>query len=190
MRGVAEKEAIEGRDWRGISLEERCTQVLADGRRCKQRRWRGQNVCFQHDPEAAKLRKKAGRRAHANVLAGQPAYGNASAGKPRTPAGLMTVAEVQEWLARTLEELREKRITPGEAYAAGYLAQLALAALGAARRESKLDVKHFWEMVDLGAAIHKAVELAKERKKEKEAKEAEEAREAEEGEEAEESGDS
>lgn len=90
----------------------------------------------------------------------------------------MTVAAVQELLAGTLEELREKRITPGEAYAAGYLAQLTLAALGAARRESKLDVKHFWEVVDLGAAFEKAEELAKERKKEREAKEAEESREA------------
>lgn len=164
MKEAAEDKAVEERDSAAISPERRCTQTLADGRRCRQKSWRRKSVCYQHDPAAAKLRKKAGRHAYGNVLAGQP----------RKPARLMTVAAVQELLAGTLEELREKRITPGEAYAAGYLAQLALAALGAARRESKLDVKHFWEVVDLRAAFEKAAELAKERKKEKEREKAEE----------------
>lgn len=165
MKEVAGDKAVEERDSAVVSPERRCTQVLADGRRCRQKAWRGKGICYQHDPAAARLRKKAGRPARADVPAGEP----------RKPARLMTVAAVQELLAGTVEELREKRITPGEAYAAGYLAQLALAALGAARRESKMDVKQFWEMVDLGAAFEKAAEMQKERKKEREAKEAQEA---------------
>src|SRR3989338_1974812 len=82
------------------------------------------------------------------------------------------VEEVQEPRAETRGELQAGKIKPGQAYAAGYLAQLALTALELERKQSKLDVKHFWEVVDLGAAFEKAGELAKERRKEKEAQEA------------------
>jgi len=131
---------------------ERCQQVLEDGRRCKQKAWRGKEVCYQHDPDAAELRSQAGR--------------------PRDPMYLVSVQAVQLSLTETLEDLRAGRIKAGEAYAAGYLAQLALTALDVGRRERKLDVKHFWEMVDLGATIEDAVKLAKERKKKQEAEEA------------------
>jgi len=108
---------------------------------------------------------------------------------------LTTVEDVQESLAETMTELQAGKIKPGQAYAAGYLAQLALTALDVDRRERKLDVKHFWEVVDLGATFERAAEMAKERRKQKEAKEAKCARgapasggEAEETEEAEENG--
>jgi len=135
-----------------ISGKNRCTHFSEDGKRCKQKAWRAKKVCYQHDPAAAELRRKAGR--------------------PRNPVPLTTVEDVQESLAETMRELQAGKIKPGQAYAAGYLAQLALTALELERKQSKLDVKHFWEVVDLGAAFEKAGELAKERRKGKEAQEA------------------
>ena len=95
--------------------EKRCVHKYSNGRRCGNQRWRGKEVCFQHDPEAAELRKKAGR--------------------PASALRIMTATEVHAELSRTLEELREKRITPGEAYARGYLAQLLLGNLKAMGEE-------------------------------------------------------
>lgn len=95
--------------------ERRCTHIFAEGRRCKQRRWQGKELCFQHDPEAAELRKNAGRQASALKM--------------------LTATEVHDLLTRTLEELRAKRVTPGEAYATGYLAQLLLGNLEAVGEE-------------------------------------------------------
>ena len=157
MSKVIEKTKAKKGDSARISPKDRCAHVSKDGAKCKQKAWRGRRVCYQHDPEMGELRRKAGR--------------------PRNPVRLMSVRDVQELLAETLEELRAGEIGPGEAYATGYLAQLALAAQGASRRESKLDVKHFWEMVDLGAAVEKAAELQKERNKEREAQQAQEAEE-------------
>ncbi len=156
MSEVAEKQRDKKGDLREISL--RCSHVLGDGKRCRQRAWRGKGVCYQHDPEAAELRKKAGR----------PAFAKASLdyARDKSAGGLMTVAEVQGLLAEALGDLRAGRIKPGEAYAVGYLAQLALTAIGAVRRESKLDVKHFWEVVELGAAIETAEEMKAEMEKE------------------------
>ncbi len=154
MSEMAEKQRDKKGDLRQISL--RCSHVSADGRRCKQKVWRGKGVCYQHDPEAAELRAKAGRPAFAKAMAG----------------GLMTVAEVQGLLAEALGDLRAGRIKPGEAYAVGYLAQLALTAIGAARKVGKLDVKHFWDVVELGAAIETAEEMKAEMEKEKEAEKA------------------
>jgi len=157
MSQVTGKTKVKKGDLRKISRRGRCAYVAESGRRCKQKAWRGKEVCYQHDPEAAELRGNAGR--------------------PRDPMYLVSVKAVQLSLTDTLEDLRAGRIKAGEAYAAGYLAQLALTALDVDRRERKLDVKHFWEMVDLGATIEDAVKLAKERKKEKEAQEAKEAQE-------------
>lgn len=149
MRKVSENRKVTKGDSRRISRKNRCTQISEEGERCKQKAWRGKKVCYQHDPEMAELRRKAGR--------------------PRNPVRLMTTRDVQELLAETAEELRAGTIGAGEAYAAGYLAQMALAAQGAARRESKLDVKHFWEVVDLGAAIERALKMQEERKREAQA---------------------
>ncbi|MGH9804621.1 MAG: hypothetical protein ACRD4D_05570, partial [Candidatus Acidiferrales bacterium] len=134
--------------------EKRCSHRFADGRRCRRRRWAGKEVCFQHDKAAlAEKKLKEGSRQ-------QPGF---------------TVGQLQEFLAMALAEVFFGRMPVGRAYALGYLAQQALAASAAGGKEQKLDVKHFWEMVDLGAAISRANELAKERKKEaKEAKETEE----------------
>jgi len=159
MRKVTENRKVTKGDFGRISRKDRCQDVMEDGQRCKQKAWRGKQVCYQHDPEMAELRRKAGR----------PAYAEASAGKPRNPVRLMTTRDVQELLAETAEDLRAGTIGAGEAYATGYLAQLALAAQGAARRESKLDVKHFWEVVDLGAAIERALKMQEERKREAQA---------------------
>jgi hypothetical protein len=84
--------------------EKRCVHRYGDGRRCGNRRWQESELCFQHDPEAAELRKNAGR--------------------PPSCLKVMTVTEIQETLAGALEELREGRMAPGQAYALGYLAQL------------------------------------------------------------------
>jgi len=142
--------------------EKRCTHRFEDGRQCRQRRWAGKEVCYQHDKSAAIAQK-------------------AKEGKARS-AGF-TVAELQELLAITLAEVMGGRMPVGRAYAVGYVAQQALAAQAAATKYRKLDVKHFWEMVDLGATIDKAAELAKERRKEKAERKAEETRKAEEAQE-------
>lgn len=153
MRKMIEKQRSKKGDIGRISPRDRCEYVREEGKRCKQKAWRGKKLCYQHDPEMGELRRKAGR--------------------PRNPVRLKTAREVQELLARTLEELQAGEIGPGEAYAVGYLAQLGLTAQGEARRQAKPDVKHFWEVVDLGAAIERAVKMQEERKKEREAKEAE-----------------
>lgn len=139
--------------------EKRCTHRFADGRRCRQLRWAGKEVCYQHDKEArAEKKLKEGSRQG-------PGF---------------TVAQLQELLAMAMGQVLFGKMPVGQAYALGYLAQQSLAAHGAAAKDKKLDVKHFWEMVDLGATFERAAELAKERKREKkDAKEAEETEEAE-----------
>lgn len=92
----------------------RCVYRFADGRRCRMRRW-GAELCFHHDPAAAERRKNRGR------------------GLSRL--GLMTATEVHELLARTLRRLEAGEISPGEAYARGYLAQLLLGNLKGVREE-------------------------------------------------------
>lgn len=170
---MAEKKRVVKEGRRRVTYKPQFAHLHPDGRRCRNRCWAGKEYCFQHDTEAAELR----------AMAGGPSYAKASEGGP---VRLMSVAEVQAALTRTLADLQERRIKPSEAYAAGYLAQLALTALGVAKKVGKLDVKHFWEMVDLGAAIETAAKLQKEREKEVERKEAEEAQEAKEAEQAEE----
>jgi hypothetical protein len=94
---------------------------------------------------------------------------------------------VQELLGETLEELQAGRMKPGQAYATGYLAQLMLAAQAARRKEYKIDVKNFWEIVDLVLAFDDAKKSLKEKaRKAREEKRAKEAREAEERQEADE----
>ncbi len=90
-----------------VPEERRCTHVHADGKRCKQRRWREKELCFHHDPEAAELRKHRG--------------------VPVSELRMMSKTEVHALLTKAIEDLQGKRISPGEAYALGYLAQLVLA---------------------------------------------------------------
>ncbi|MGH9651002.1 MAG: hypothetical protein ACRD3I_11090 [Terriglobales bacterium] len=146
----------------------RCRQVMEDGRKCKQRGWLGGEFCFQHDPEAAELRKLAGRPRKERLTKGQ---------------------EVEELLDETLEELRRGRMKPGQAYAVGYLAQLMLMARETRHRETKLDVKWFREMSDLVIAFDDAEKSLKEKRRkareEKKAKKKEEAEGVEDGEETE-----
>jgi hypothetical protein len=150
-----------------VPEEKRCTYRFKDGRRCRQMRWAGKEVCWQHD-KAAQMEKKL------------------KEGHGQSPG--FTVPQLQELLAMAFVEVMMGKMPVGRAYALGYVAQQMLAAHAARDKETKLDVKHFWEMVDLVAAMEKAKELAKERKKKEteEAKEAEEAEEEEEEEEAEE----
>jgi len=147
MRETAEKKRDKRGDLPRIPL--RCGFVMEDGRKCKLRPWLGKEFCFQHDPETAELRKLAGRPSN---RAAKSAH------------------EVQELLGEMLEELRKGRMKPGQAYAAGYLAQLMLTAQESRRREIKLDVKWFWDMVDLLLALEDG-QKSLEEKKEKEAKE-------------------
>jgi len=144
--------------------EMRCTHVSKDGRRCQQWRWAGKEVCYQHDKTRLGAQKlKEGSR--------------------QSPG--FTVAQLQELLAMAMGQVLFGKMPVGQAYALGYLAQQSLAATEAAAKEKKVDVKHFWEMVDMGATFERAAELSKERKKEKaearrkvrEVKEAEEAEE-------------
>lgn len=151
-----------------IPQEKRCTHLLEDGRQCRQRRWAGKEVCYQHDESVAMKAPKAV--------------------EGRAQSAGFTPAQLQELLAMTLAQVMMGKMPVGRAYAMGYIAQQMLAAHAAAAKDRKLDVKHYWEMVELGAAFERAAELGKERRKEKaEAKRrAEEARKAEEAEEGEE----
>jgi len=148
-----------------VQDEMRCAHVSKDGRRCQQWRWAGKGVCYQHDKtRLAEQKLKEGSK--------------------QSPG--FTVAQLQELLAMAMGQVLFGKMPVGQAYALGYLAQQSLAATAAAEKEKKWDVKHFWEMVDLGATFERAAELGKERRKEKaEAKrKAEEARKEEEAEEA------
>ncbi len=95
----------ENQEETAIPEARRCVFVFPDGRRCRMRRW-GAKLCFHHDPAAAQRRKNRG--------------------KPLSRLDVLTATEVHEILNRTLMRLLDKEITPGEAYATGYLAQLLL----------------------------------------------------------------
>ncbi len=99
-KGVGERRG----DKASVPEERRCTHVHADGKRCKQRRWREKELCFHHDPEAAELRKHRG--------------------VPVSGLRIISATEVHALLTKALEDLQAGRINPGEAYAIGYLAQL------------------------------------------------------------------
>jgi hypothetical protein len=128
--------------------------VQEDGKPCKQRGWLGGELCFQHDPETAELRKLAGR--------------------PRKK--LITVTkgqEVEGLLDETMADLRAGRVKPGQAYAVGYLAQLMLMARASRVKETKFDAKWFWEMADLMIALDKGKKsLEEKRRKAREEKKA------------------
>jgi len=61
MKEVAENRRLKKGDSRQISPNDRCRHVREDGKRCRQKAWRGKKVCYQHDPEMAELRRSAGR---------------------------------------------------------------------------------------------------------------------------------
>lgn len=140
---MPENKRVRRREPRRLAEASRCTYVGPEGERCKQSRWAGKKVCFQHDPQAAELRMQARRRGTQRVTKAD---------------------EVEELLNETLEDLRSGRIKIGQAYAVGYLAQLMLAAQQARLKEVKLDVKWFWDMVDLGVALENAEKKLKEKK--------------------------
>lgn len=108
------RQVIENEPDVNIPEERRCLCRFADGRRCRMRRW-GTELCFHHDPAAAKKRKNRGR--------------------PLSRLELLTATEVHELLTRTLRRLEAGEIGPGQAYALGYLAQLLLGNLKGVREE-------------------------------------------------------
>ncbi|MGH8459276.1 MAG: hypothetical protein ACRESV_07990 [Nevskiales bacterium] len=143
-KSVAESSPTQKTPSATFSPDRQCAHRFADGRQCRRRRWAGKEVCYQHDNAA---------------LAGKKLKG----ASPQRPG--FTPAQLQELLALALAEVFFGTMPVGRAYALGYLAQQSLAAATAAAKDHKLDVKHFWEMVDLGATFEKAAELSKERKK-------------------------
>jgi hypothetical protein len=132
---------------RGRGYGAPCLHVTPDGKRCKQRGWMGGEYCFQHDPETAELRRLAGRpkKKLITVTKGQ---------------------QVEALLDETMDELRAGRMKPGQAYAVGYLAQLMLMARQSRVRETKFDVKWFWDMVDLMVAFEYGEKKMKEKARE------------------------
>ena len=154
---------------RVIPESQRCTYLFADGRQCKNRRWREQEFCYHHDPNAGELRKAETPEARASALR------------------ILTATEVQELLARTLEQLQAGKVPVGRAYAIGYLAQLLLGNLEAVSKEySTADLA--WdrhnELIRRVRALDFGTYEAEEAQEPKEAKEASEAKEAEEEDEA------
>lgn len=113
----------------GLPEEKRCRHVFPDGRRCRAARMKGKQWCFFHDP--------ADRW-------------------PESAPALISVSELRAVLARTLHDLRQKRVSPGEAYAIGYLVQLLSQLLGKAQEEYSLAVGD----ADLHQAIDQSVKKA------------------------------
>jgi hypothetical protein len=107
MTDAIGNEELEHREEGRIPEERRCTFVWPEGQQCKQRRWRGKELCYQHHPDAAELRKNAGRRALSAIK-------------------VLTATEVHQMLAEALEAVRDGEMPPGQAYAVGYLGQLLL----------------------------------------------------------------
>lgn len=127
-----------------ISEERRCVFVFTDGRRCRMRRW-GEELCFHHDPAAAEKRKNRGR--------------------PLSRLHALTATEVHELLAETLGKLTEGEITPGEAYATGYLAQLLLRNLERVREEfaaARNEWEHHQEVITRVRALDTGESLKEE----------------------------
>jgi len=108
------RQVVENEPEVSIPEERRCVYRFADGRRCRMRRW-GAELCFHHDPAAAERRKNRGR--------------------PLSRLPLLTATEIHELLTRTLGRLEAGEITPGQAYAQSYLAQLLLHNLPRVREE-------------------------------------------------------
>ena len=104
----------------GPPEERRCTHAFADGRRCRNRRWRGKEQCYHHDPAAAELRE------HAAELGQETRHGGLR---------VATATELHELLARTMEKVAAGKLPVGRAYAVGYLSQLLLKNLEAVEEE-------------------------------------------------------
>lgn len=116
-------QVIEAGEVANIPEERRCVFVFEDGRRCRMRRW-GEELCFHHDPAAAERRKNRGR--------------------PLSRLRMLTATEVHALMTETLQKLQAGRISAGEAYATGYLAQLVLGNLRKVKEEFA-DAKNEWE---------------------------------------------
>lgn len=95
--GVETRPSRRGRPGGKAPEEKRCRHTWEDGRRCRAWRIKESEWCFFHDPEANR--------------------------PPRVPA-LLSATELHAVLVQAVKDLREKRISPGEAYALGYLVQL------------------------------------------------------------------
>jgi hypothetical protein len=110
-----------------LADETRCRQMLADGRRCGGRRLRGSELCLWHDPEEA--RQQAQRRLERRT---QNQEGEASRVEllALSEKQYLEAGELRAVLARTLARLEREPISPGVAYATGYLVHLLLS-LGA-----------------------------------------------------------
>ena len=84
----------------------RCEFRHDDGRACRKPQWREGRFCYHHDPAARELRKEQiGRRQRT---------------KPPSEEELQAIA------AAAMEDLRAGKLSPGQGYAIGYLAQTLL----------------------------------------------------------------
>ncbi|MBI4461385.1 MAG: hypothetical protein HY653_00620 [Acidobacteria bacterium] len=97
-----------------LADEQRCRQVLAEGRRCGGRRLKGAELCRWHQPGQARPRRRRPKRlpeaAVVELLAASELQ-------------YADVGELRALLGRTLARLEQGQIRPSVAYAIGYLAQ-------------------------------------------------------------------
>lgn len=77
--------------------EKRCRHSWPDGRRCRAAHMKGSEWCFFHDPALH---------------------------TPPPPLALLTASELHALLGRAIRDVQQNRLTAGQAYAIGYLAQL------------------------------------------------------------------
>ena len=101
----------------GAAREQACRHLLADGRRCGGKRLKGRELCRWHEPEWP--REAVARRGGEKEASGAEFL---AASELRYLDG----SELRGLLARTLARLERDPMSPGVAYATGYLVQLLL----------------------------------------------------------------
>jgi len=108
-----------------------CTQVKADGTRCRANAITGSNYCFAHDPARAEERQAA-RQAGGRV-------GKTKVLSPETPdAPLSKATDVVALLGETINQVRRGEVDPKVSNAVGYLSSVLLRALEVGDLEQRL----------------------------------------------------
>jgi len=108
-----------------------CTQIKADGTRCRANAVTGSDYCFAHDP-ASVAERQAARQAGGRV-------GKTKVLPPETPdAPLSSASGVVALLGETINQVRRGEVDPRVANCVGYLSTALLRALEVGDLEERL----------------------------------------------------
>jgi hypothetical protein len=128
---MVENKTVVEQGLRRLLDEQQCTRLYEDGGRCRNRRWAGKKLCFQHDPEAAALRKHKSK--------GAAEHNKDESEDELELEGLLTPKAIHQLLSRTLTAVEEGKMRVSRAYAVGYLASMLLATLKELNKEASGD---------------------------------------------------